>query len=210
MKRIASVLVLMAAVCIPALLSCEDENEPVGTILSGFMTGYTDADGYISVLNDDFGNQYMVSGGSEQLRPDSIYRIVASVELDENKTAKIQQMVPTLSYVAPETDVVPDTMRVTDPVKIEGAYIGGGYLNVNVVVKVKNEDSRHSFIYAHTTSAGADRFVFYHNAYGDEPVYSKHIYISIPLYGYGLAKNSKVFLSCKGYEEDYDMEFTYK
>lgn len=210
MKRSVLTTLILAAVMMPAIVSCTDEKEPVETMFTGYMSGFTDPKGYISVLTDDFGKQYMVSGGSEKLRPDTLYRIVAAIAIDENNTAQIKQMVPAMSYVAPESTVVPDTMRVTDPVQIESAYIGGGYLNVNVIIKVKNEDSKHLFLYAHTNTASKTGFTFYHNAYGDTPVYSKRIYVSIPLTVYGLTTNSKVSLTCKGYQEDYDMEFTYR
>ena len=210
MKRFTPALLILTAVCMMALVSCEDEKEPVGTMFSGFMTGYTDSEGYMTVLNDDFGKQYMVREKSDKLRPDTMYRIVATVELDENKTALIHQMIPALSYVAPESSEIPDSMRVKDPVQIESAYIGGGYLNVNVIIKVKKEATKHSFRYAHLNIPGRTEFTFYHNAYGDEPVYSKRAYVSIPLFGYGLTTNSKVFLSCKGYEEDYAIQLTYK
>lgn len=210
MRRFAFISLILTVVCMPSMVSCTDDKEPIETMFTGYMSGFTDPQGYISVLTDDFGKQYMVSGGSEKLRPDTLYRIVAAIALDENYTAQIKQMVPAISYVAPESGIVPDTMRVTDPVQIESAYIGGGYLNVNVIIKVKNEDSKHLFLYAHTNTPGKTGFIFYHNAYGDTPVYSKRIYVSIPLTVYGLTTNSKVSLTCKGYQEDYDMEFTYK
>ena len=211
MRTIFSRFFLTAAVtCTFALCSCDDEKEPVATMYSGFMTGYTDIEGYISVLNDDFGRQYMVNEKSDQLEPDTIYRLVASIALDEKQTARILQTAPTMSYKAIKEYLLPDSMRGRDPLEIQGIYIGGGYLNINAGVKVQKEGTMHSLVYTYRNSPGKLKFKIYHNAYGDGQIYSKRVYISIPLQGYGLAKNDTVFLSCKGYEEDYEYKLVYK
>ena len=208
MKRTSIILVLACTIALIA--SCKEERELVETMYSGFMTGQTDSQGYISVLKDDFGKLYKVSEETDKFRPDTLYRLVVSVALDEDNNARVIQAVPTISYIAPHDSIIPDTMRVKDPIKIESIYIGGGYLNINVGIKVKNEDSQHSLFYTCLDNTDRLQFTFYHNAYGDEYVYTKHAYVSIPLYGYGLAKNDTVFLSCKGYEEDYDYKLIYK
>lgn len=210
MKKTLFLIITLLSLFIWSFMACDDEKEPVETMYSGFMTGYTDAEGYISVLNDDFGKQYMVSEKSEQLKSDTLYRLVASVALDEHLTARIIQMAPTISYVAPEDSIMSDTMRVKDPLEIQSLYIGGGYLNIYVGIKVQKEDTKHSILYTHSKNKGQAAFKIYHNAYGDGQVYTKHAYISIPLHGYGLAKNDTVFLNCKGYQEDYEYELIYK
>ena len=210
MNRTISFWGLFALICALPFSACQDEKEPIDTMYSGFMTGYTDSEGYITVLNDDFGRQYMVSEKSEQLEPDTLYRIVASVALDENQTARILQTAPTMSYKALKDHLLPDSLRAKDPVEIQGIYIGGGYLNINVGVKVQKEGTMHSLIYTYRNMPGKLKFKLYHNAYGDGQVYTKRVYISIPLQGYGLGKNATVFLSCKGYQEDYDYKLVYK
>lgn len=202
--------VLLAAACIMSFTACDDENGPVETMMSGFMTGYTDDEGYITVINDDFGKQYMISEKSDQLNPDTLYRIVTSLALDENNSARILQMVKTMSYFAPEDSIIQDSLRVKDPIEIISTYIGGGYLNIHVGVKVAKEDTPHRLFYTHQGNPGKPRFTIYHNAYGDGQVYTKYAYISVPLSGYGLNKNDTVFLSCKGYQEDYDIDLIYR
>lgn len=204
-------LLLLPVLTLALLISCnDDEQQEIETMTSGFMTGMTNSQGYVSMLRDDFGKSYRISGKSEKLKPDTIYRMVASIALNEDNTARILQMVPTISYIAPEDSLIPDTMRIKDPVKIESIYIGGGFLNLHVCIKVQKEGTQHGLIYSHLDTPGMTGFTLYHNAYGDEPVYSKYAYVSIPLYGYGLAKNDTVFLSCKGYEEDYEYKLIYK
>lgn len=210
MKATSALLLTLAALSATAFISCDDDKEKVETMFSGFMTGYTDAEGYVTILNDDYGTQYMVSEKTDKLNPDTLYRLVASVALDENKTARILQMVPTISYKAPEDSIIPDSLHVQDPVEIHSLYIGGGYLNINMGIKVSKESAAHRLFYSHLDSPGKLKFTIYHNAYGDQPVYTKYAYISIPLSGYGLAKKDTVFLSCKGYKEDYDYKLIFK
>jgi len=209
MKRIASLLVL-SVILLPALISCDDETEPIETMFSGFMTGQTDSEGYIKTLTDDYGTRYTVTEKSEKLDPNSKYRLVASVALDENLTARILQMAPAISFQAPEDSILPDSMRVKDPVEIHSLYIGGGFLNIYMGIKVAQEGTSHRLFYSHLNTPGKVMFTIYHNAYGDEPVYTKHAYISIPLSGYGLAQNDTVFLNANGYKENYNYQLIYK
>ena len=209
MKRFKAIILLAAAVCLTAFISCKEEDE-VETMLSGFMTGYTDSDGYISVLNDDMGHQYMVSDETEKFTPDTLLRMVVAIELVENNSARILQKVFPIAYKAPEDSVINDSLRVKDPVQIESIYIGGGFLNLNLGVKVQKEGTKHKIGYTHLDTPGKLSFTIYHNAYGDGQVYTKHAYLSIPLAGYGLGKNDTVFLSCKGYQEDYGYKLIYR
>lgn len=208
MRRTGIVLVLACTIAL--LAACKDDREEIETMFSGFMTGQTNAQGYLSVLKDDFGKLYTVNGKSDKLRPDTIYRLVASITLYEDNKASVIQAVPTISYIAPPDSIIPDSMRVKDPIMIESIYIGGGYMNVSIGIKVKKENTQHSLFYTCLDNTDKLKFTFYHNAYGDGDVYTKHAYVSIPLYGYGLAKNDTVFLSCKGYQEDYDYKLIYK
>ena len=210
MKRIKSILLVLVAIVIPSFISCDDDKEPIETMYTGFMTGTTDSEGYIKNLKDDFGKNYTVTEKSEKLDPDAKYRIVASIAIDENLSARILQMAPTISYQAPEDSIIPDSMRVKDPVEIQSVYIGGGFLNIYMGIKVAKEGTVHRLFYSHLNTPGKVQFTIYHNAYGDEPVYTKHTYVSIPLSGYGLATNDTVFLTAKGYEEDYVFKPVYK
>ncbi|MBR5706974.1 MAG: hypothetical protein IKX55_05320 [Bacteroidaceae bacterium] len=211
MKRITSLLLIMSAVLLPTLVSCDiEEKEPIETMYTGFMTGYTNSDGYIKSLKDDFGKQYTVIEESEKLDPNAKYRIVASLAVDEKLNARILQMAPTISYKAPEDSILADSLRVKDPVEINSLYIGGGFLNLYVGIKVAKEGTTHRLFYTHLDDTTKLRFTIYHNAYDDEPVYTKYTYISIPLSGYGLSQNDTVSLTAKGYQKDYAYELIYK
>ena len=210
MKGFISLIAVSALATVISLNSCKDDRKPVETMLSGFMTGYTDSQGYISSLKDDMGNSYKVNNKLEKLSPDTLIRVVATIALDDEKQARILQIAYPISYTAPKDKILHDSTRVKDPIHIESIYIGGGFLNVNIGIKVQKEGTKHSIIYSQLDSPGKLKFTFYHNSYGDKPVYTKYAYVSIPLSGYGLHKNDTVFLSCKGYEEDYDYKLIYR
>lgn len=212
MKR-SFVLLSLCALAVFALVSCRsEEGDYIETLYSGFLTGRTNSKGQLTTLKDDFGQTYTVTDTEvkSQLRPDTTYRLVCSIALDGNN-ARIIQLVKPISYIAPPDSVIPDSLRITDPVQIESRYVGGGYLNILLGVKVQSEKTLHDLNYSMLDTPGKFTFAIYHNAHGDGQMYTKHAYLSIPLYGYaGLAKNDTVFLKCKGYQEDYDIKLLYK
>ena len=208
MKTITSLII--TAVLTLTIISCQKKGDDVETMMSGFMTAYTDSEGYIAVLVDDMGNRYMVSDKNGVHEPDTLLRIVASIALDENNTARILQKVFPFSHKAPEDASIHDSSRVRDPFEIESIYIGGGFLNMKANIKVQNELTTHYMAYSRLNTPGPLRFTIYHDARGDVPVYTKHVYISIPLSGYGLSKKDTVFLSYKGYEEDHELQLIYR
>ena len=209
MKRITFTF-LAVTFCAVTLISCKEHKDETDTMVSGFMTGYTDSEGYITVLSDDFGNQYMVSEKSIRNKPDTLYRLVAVIALDDHNSARILQSIYPISYRAPEETLIPDSLSGNDPIKIESIYIGGGFLNIHVGIMVQKEDTKHSLIYSRLNHSKKLKFTIHHNAYDDKPVYTKYAYLSIPLSEYGLHKNDTVFLSCNGYEEDYNYKLIYK
>lgn len=205
--------ILTVATSLLAFVSCSDENEPIGTILSGFMTGYTNSKGQFESVKDDTGNTYAVSQDLERgylLPADTMLRMVAVAYILEDGTLDMQQTVATHSYQAPLDHQIPDSMRVNDPLSIMTSYIGGGYLNLEIGIKVQKEGTSHALIYTVLPESGMYHFKLYHNAHGDKPVYTKKAYFSIPLSHYGLSHGDSVRLSCAGYESDYDIKLIYR
>ncbi|MGX8689810.1 MAG: NigD1/NigD2 family lipoprotein [Bacteroidaceae bacterium] len=209
MKRISTIIVSVIAIFM-TVSSCREDRDKIETMMSGYMTGYTDSEGYFTVLNDDMGNQYMVSEQDKKHQPDTLLRVVATIALDERNTARIIQCVFPIANRAREDSSLHDTLKKADPVEIQSLYIGGGFLNVNLGIRVQTEGTKHTIVYSYADDSDKLRFTIYHNAYDDKPVYTKKAYLSIPLSEYGLNKNDTVFLNCKGYEEDYEYKLIYK
>lgn len=196
-----------------SMVSCNSKDEEsVGSMFSGFVTAYTDGNGLISMVKDDMGNEYAITGCSDVLIPDTIYRYVVSMGLDENSTAHIIQKVTPLygAVKAPETSILSDTLKKQDPVQINAAYIGGGFLNITMGIKIQQDSKMHSLLYARMSDEDQLTFTVYHDAHGDTPMYTMYAYLSIPLKDYGISRNDTVFLKCKGYQEDCNMKLIYR
>ena len=208
MKR--TLLFLLAAAML-SLTSCKDDRDPIETMYSGFMTGYTNSKGYLYKLKDDYGRQFTVKSGDEgNHRPDTLYRLVTSLAVDDNDNADLLQAVHALSYVAPHDSTIHDSLKVRDTLSLNTYYIGGGYLNLTLGVKVQTEGTKHALRYTCSYQAGKPLFHIYHNAYGDGQVYTKNAFVSIPLKKYGLNKNDTVLISYMSYDQDCLIKAVYK
>ena len=148
MKRLTAIILTATTACLMTFISCRKDNDEVKTTFSGFMTGYTDSQGYITVLNDDMGNRYMVNGRTSHYPPDTLVRLVAVISIDENNTASIEDCVLPFSSKAPVDSSLPDSARVSDPLQIQSIYIGGGFLNLHLAIKVQKEGTTHFLAYS--------------------------------------------------------------
>ena len=202
---------LLFAATMLSFTACNEDREPIETMYSGFMTGYTDTQGYLYSLKDDFGRKFKVISGDEgKHKPDTLYRLVTSLAVDENDNAKLLQAVHAISYIAPLDSSIEDSLKVRDPMLLNTYYIGGGYLNLTLGVKVQTEGTKHDLRYTYSDQAGKPLFHLYHNAYGDGQVYTKNAFVSIPLSTYGLEKNDTVLISYMSYDQDCLIKVIYK
>lgn len=190
-------------------VSCSKDNETVPFTTSGFFTAHTNGSGHIFSLTDDMGKVYRVKEDSKVHTPDTTLRIVASIQADGNDTVIYSKAFP-LSEIPVRDQLIPNNMRIQDPVILRGIYIGAGHLNVHLCIKVKNETTNHDIIYSRINDKKKLRLKLYHNAHNDEPVYTKNMYLSIPLDMYHLHKNDTVFFSYKSFEEDCVKKIVYK
>lgn len=209
MKRI----LILSALASALLTSCFDietgsEND---SLIEGFTTCFTDSAGHICVLKDDFGGQYMVKDNDFEFKKDSECRLVCTYTIDDQNLAEIK------SYNVPYTQKpvyiygIKKSERIWDPLQVESGYIGSGYLNMVLIIKVGSEDSKHYFLPVIMDSDNDEVLLsFIHDAGDDKPYYTKKALISIPLDGLGLQKNDTVFFTCHGYEEDCNMKFLFR
>lgn len=203
------IIALLACATITLVACGLDEKEPIETMTSGFMTATTDHKGYITTIKDDFGKTYRITEKSEVIRPDTTLRVVTSIAIADDGDARILQLVSPMSFKAPEDSIISDTLRVRDPLKVSSTYIGGGYLNIVLAIKVKKEDTNHMILYTHMDTPARTAFTIYHNAYGDSEVYTKNAYLSIPLSSYGLHKNDTVSISYNSPDGDREIKLVY-
>lgn len=198
MKRIpALILSLLGLIAV----SCSKDHETIPFTTSGFFTARTNGNGHIISLTDDMGKVYHVREDSRVISPDTTVRIVASIQADGRDTVIYSKAFP-ISEIAVRDQLIPNNLRVQDPVILRGIYIGAGHLNIHLCIKVKNETSDHNIIYSRINDKNKLRLKLYHDANNDDPVYTKNMYLSIPLGMYKLHKNDTVFFSYRSFEGD--------
>lgn len=213
MKKTALLIVILTVV----FASCSKDVEVIKAVSAGFVNCHTDSEGYVSVMTDDMGNSYMVSEKGEKMRPDTTYRMVCAYTFKESGSVSIDQMIPTycgkidgkLNYRAIDENTFPHRNEMNDPVNIELAYPGSGYLNIRIGLKVSNEQSSHEFQVVHVYDPEKVKFRIYHNAAGDEEGYTLNAYLSVPLNDYGLSKGDSIYLSSHGYDKEYNLVMAY-
>ena len=208
MKRI----LILSALASALLTSCFDietgsEND---SLIEGFTTCFTDSAGHISVLKDDFGGQYMVIDNDFELEHDSQLRLVCSYVIDKQNIAEIRNFNVPYSAKPIDIDGIRKKDRICDPMDVESGYIGGGYLNMVLKIKVGSEDSKHTLFPVLLDTEGKVTLSFIHFAGEDKPYYTKKALVCIPLDGLGLQRNDTVFFTCTGYEEDCNLEFIFR
>lgn len=204
-NRLLIVFILFTAF----MFSCRDDWEYVESQVLCFATAYTDSNGHIEVLKDDMGNEYMVYDDKWELERNSAFRVICTFTLSDKNVATIHNMFLPLTSNAVDEELIPVSQRTKDPLDIRSAYIGSGYMNLVLDIKVRNEESQHSLLPVCIKSDSL-LFTIYHDAGGETGVYTKTAYLCIPLADYGLCRNDTVFLKCNGYEEDCEMSLIYR
>lgn len=208
MKQRVLVLTVLFAAFLAA--GCSKENEPMPAQLTGFVTGYSGTDGYLATLRDDFGNEYKVTNRINAFVSNTSFRYVVRANLDGNGNASIYQLIDPIAHKAIEDHTLNDTLRVKDPLKIVSAYIGGDHLNIVMQIKTRYEAYYHFLEYTHKIKNGNCYIKFYHNAFNDEPVYTRDAFLSIPLESYNLHQNDTVAVKYPSSDGDRIIKLVYK
>ena len=201
------ILLLTALVLLP---SCTKDENTVPFNISGFFTANTDSKAHIYKLTDDMGNVYNVENNdfiidyynSGTLARDTTVRVVATLYAEDDGKYTISSKTLPISTIAPNYN--PNHKEGHDPIKLKSIYIGGGHLNVVLGIMTENGQGRHELFYMLKNDPEHIRFKVYHNAHGDNPVYTQNIYLSIPLNlpEYNIQKNDTVLFSYTSFEGD--------
>jgi len=199
--------------------SCKKDIDVIPFNISGFFTANTDSKAHIYKLTDDMGNIYNVKDddlimfyNSKTMKYDMAYdtaiRVVATVYAEDNGKYVIASKAIPISGEAP--DYLPESKKGRDPIKLKSIYIGGGHLNIIIGLMTENEQIKHDLSYMVKNNSEHIRFKLYHNADGDKPVYTKDIYLSIPLAVHNIQKNDTVLFSYKSFEGDCVEKLVYR
>ncbi len=207
---------ILTALCFAALSisACDSGlNDLSECEMSGFVTCMTDDDGHVTEIRDDMGHCFKVHDDRYSFGSNDSYRMICTYIIHEDSTADISGLYVPNCMEALDTCNISQLFQVFDPLEVESAYVGGGYLNIVLKIMTRSESAYRQHYLAPVRFSSADNLVFsfIHESNGDTPVYTKKNYYCIPLAGYGLQKNDTVFLKYRNYnEEDCCLKYIYR
>ncbi|MCQ2083172.1 MAG: hypothetical protein MJY58_01570 [Bacteroidaceae bacterium] len=214
MKHRFIVLIILFFCIAPVLDSCStDKPDDVEALITEFVTCMTDSQGHIRSFKNDMGNTYDVDDRHYRLPSDTLFRCICTYSIGDGNGASIRNLYETDCSKATEYSSLVPGLHKFDAFDIESAYVGGGYLNVVVIIRIHDKDAmyKHHCEAVYFDSADSTVFSISHNSGEDTPVISRKLYYCIPLAGYGLEKNDTVFFKYRNYnEEDCIMKFVYR
>lgn len=208
MKRIAHiVLSLLSAIVI---VSCNKELEETDSIITSFLTLWTGSDGTVNILQDDFGNRFMVNDkDSHQAPADTMIRVISLYTINADSTiATLIETIDILSNRATDISECENREIKQDPVNVQSVWLSGGYMNAVLGISV-HSTPHILFVLSDTTTSHQVKFTLFHDKNSDKEGYTRNAYISIPLDGYNLQKGDSIFFNCKEDGADYNCAFAF-
>lgn len=199
--------ILLSVLSLFATISCSKELDVTENIITGFVTLWTDSNGNISVLEDDFGKRFMVDDKDGTKEPaDTVLRVISMYIVNaDSTTATVLETINILSNRATDICECENREIKQDPVKVQSVWLSGGYMNA--VIQISVHHTPHSlFIIADKKDNGVD-FILYHDRNNDPIGSTKNAYFSVPLDGYDLQKGDSITFSCKGDGADFHYAF---
>lgn len=160
-----------------------------------FATILSDEEGQLVFLITDEGHQYAIlrDRTNTKLNPKEYKRVVCYYELSESKEGVILY---TLSESIASVPIPRDKVEEikNGPITVQSSWIGGGYLNLIVQVRLK-DPSEHTFAFIEDEISFIDgvqkvSLSLYHDEGNDFFSHTDRSYFSIPLHQYLL--NDKV------------------
>ena len=182
---------LVAVFASVGLQSCKDDEYVYPEVLTEFIGLQTDASGTGCELVSDKGQTLRIQprDGLVGLVADTLYRTVSvySVIGDDGTTqAKLYSCSRVLSLLPVPSNTFKGGVK-TDPVDIQSLWRSGNYLNMVLLVQVKQEKHTYHFIDEGITEADGVRTLhlrLYHDSNGDYAAFTHRTYLSVPLWGY--------------------------
>lgn len=167
----------------------------------------TDKEGNAQTLITDRGQEWTIRNEKKigGLVPDSLYRVLARYAQagEGTSTATVYSVARTVSAIPiprAHFKAVP-----TDPVKFRSMWMSDRYLNVSVVVQVKDLPHVYSFVQdSITMQVGGCRSLYLtllHDRNNDVEGYGRTVYLSVPLWIYKLKAGDRVIFSLNTYKE---------
>ena len=172
------------------LAGCANDDYVFPPVKKEFVTVTTDSRGLLDALQPDRGDLLPVENDhtAAVLTPDTVLRMVANYEVTPEHRAVVYGMARALSPVPqPRHSKVFEQGIKTDPVQVESVWMGRGYLNMVLLVKVRTALHYFHFVEEQAAETGECLDVtlsLYHDDGGDREGYTQRVYASVPLHHY--------------------------
>lgn len=207
-------LILMAA--------CGDDDYNYPSVKLEFVTVKAGADGRIQTLIPDKGDVLPVAEDrtGSTISPNTSRRLLSNYEVLSDGTTSKARIYSLQAPIVPEPKTVEDPVYESglkhDPVEMVSIWMGKGYLNMILNLKVGAAGKGHVFGIVEDMSQsgeGVVQLLLYHDANADSEYYNRRAYISVPL-TYMDEKNPnrpiKIRFAYYTYGEDGSAEVSYK
>lgn len=190
MRRV--VVLLVALLWIAFFPSCKEDDYTYPNVLTELIDIQTDDSGTATRLVTDKGEAYRIQSrdGLGGLSADSLYRTLSVYALSEaadgERTARLYSCSLVLSPVPLLAKYFRDGIK-TDPADIQSMWRSGNYLNMILLVQMKEENHLYHFIDEGITSQDGVRTLhlrLYHDSNNDYAAYTHKAYLSVPLWPY--------------------------
>lgn len=177
-------MTFVARVClllfVTLLAACADDTETWPPMRADLGLLTTSSEGRAATFLPDGREALRVGSGPAGLAPDSTYRVVATYRT-ENGAAVITG-VSTVMVAVPHAY----KEEKTDPLDVSSVWLGGGFLNLRLIVKTRLEGAQYfGFIDRGLVRWPDGRTTasvqLYHDQSGDPVSFSRTAYLSMPL-----------------------------
>ena len=189
MKYCSAIITLPLYTALLLFCSCNktDSYETVLPVITEMVRAETDSSGDFRAITTDNKKRYLVSAGERaRLSPDTVYRVICNYLVEDSVTASIISTFNILSGFAIPNSLLTGPVK-KDPIKLISIWISGGYLNIAFQVMTFNKT--HIITAIDYTERTKVKLGIYHDNQGDENVFTKEGYMSVPLSTYDFLKS---------------------
>lgn len=190
---------------------CSKDNYTYPSVITELVDLHTDSNGKISLLINDNNQEWQLVTSIQETYPtDTVFRTLSMYEPletdDKGRKAKLYSS-KTIFSSPPIPLESMNTSVLCDAVDIERIWLTQNYLNMVLLVQMKNQAHQYNFIFEGCTE-NADNsrtftFSLYHDRKGDSEAFTEQIYMSLPLKAYqnSLRKGDQIVFRLNTYKE---------
>ena len=196
-------------ICFATLLfaACGEDEYVYPDLITEMVCLKTNANGTGTAFITDAGTIWHLQEGNRpnKLTPDSTYRVVSRYAPINDTDAQAYSFYQTISSL-PKPESEYESIH-TDPVSIQSIWRSGDYLNMVLLISVKNQEHELSFIeneiVENTDGTRALVLTLFHDRKGDVEGFDEKCYLSVPLWHYEgiLNKGDQIILQLNTYKE---------